>query len=191
MSNRLKTNLCTGRKCMTVRNQIYHYAYHYAIRRLKRHQKTVERANFMDTMMQGNSQFIQEVRRRKRLRKTMPSSVDNFADSQDIANQFASKYSDLYNSSESDKRSTDDIWDMINHDVISGKNVVYTPNNIQYAIDCLKNGKQDGVDDLMTDNFVHLPECFLKLISDFYNSCIIHGFIPDKMLMPAIVPIPK
>ncbi len=27
----------------------------------------------------------------------------------------------------------------------------YTPNNIQCAIDCLKNGKQDGVYDLMTD----------------------------------------
>ncbi len=40
----------------------------------------------------------------------------------------------------------------------------------------------------MTDTFVHLPECFLKLISDFYNSCIIHGFIPDKMLMSTIVP---
>ncbi len=62
---------------------------------------------------------------------------------------------------------------------------------MQDAIDCLQNGKQDGVYDLMTDNFVHLPECFLKLISDFYNSCIIHGFISDKMLMSTIVPIPK
>ncbi len=96
-------------------------AYHYAIQRLKRHQKTAERANFMETMMQGNRQFMQEVRRRKRHRKTMPSSVDGFSDSQDIANQFASKYSDLYNSSESNKRYNDDMWDTINHDVISGK----------------------------------------------------------------------
>ncbi len=80
---------------------------------------------------------------------------------------------------------------MINHDVISDKNVAYTLNSTQDAIDCLMNGKQDGVYDLMTDNFVHLPECFFKLISDFYNSCIIHGFIPDKMLMSTIVAIPK
>ncbi len=121
---------------------------------------------------------MQEVRRRKRHLKTMTSSVDGFLDSQDIANQFASKYSNLYNSSESDKRSNDDIWDTINHDVIIRQtNVAYTPNSIQDAIDCLKNGKQDGVYDLMTDNFEHLPECFLKLISDFYNSCIIHGSI--------------
>ncbi len=39
----------------------------------------------------------------------MPSYVDGFSDSQDIANQFASKYSDLYDSSESDKRSIDDM----------------------------------------------------------------------------------
>ncbi len=43
----------------------------------------------------------------------------------------------------------------------------------------------------MTDNFVHLPECFLKPISDFYNSCIIHGFILDKMFMSTTVAIPK
>ncbi len=43
----------------------------------------------------------------------------------------------------------------------------------------------------MTNNFVHLLECFLKLIYDFYNSCIIQGFILDKMLMSTIVPIPK
>ncbi len=41
----------------------------------------------------------------------------------------------------------------------------------------------------MTDNIVHLPEYFLKLISDFYNSCITHGFLPDKILMHTIVPI--
>ncbi len=166
-------------------------AYHYAIQRLKHLQKIVKRATFMDTMMQGNRQFMQEARRRKIHRKTMPSSVDCFSDSQDIANQFASKYSYLYNSSESDKRSIDDMWDTINHDVISGKNVAYTPNNIQDAIGFLQNGKQDGVYDLMTDHFVHLPECFLRLISDFYNSCIIYGFIPDKMLMSTIVPILK
>ncbi len=121
-------------------------AYHYAIRRLKHHQKTVERANFMDTMVQGNRYFMQEVRIRKRYQKIRPSSVDGFSDSQDISNQFASKY--------------DDMWDVINHDVISLQNVAYTPSNIQDAIDCLQNGKQDGVYDLMTDHFVQLPECF-------------------------------
>ncbi len=95
-------------------------------------------------------QFMQEVRRRKRHQKTIPSSVDGFSDSQDIANQFASKYNDLYNSSESNKRSIDDMWDMINHDVISGKNVAYTSNNIQDAIDYPKNGNHDGVYDLIT-----------------------------------------
>ncbi len=70
-----------------------------------------------------------------------------------------------------------------------GKHVAYTHNNIQDANVCLKNAKQVGLYDLMIYNFV--PECFLKLISDFYNSCIIHSFIPDKMLMSTIVPIPK
>ncbi len=36
--------------------------------------------------------------------------IDGFSDSQDIVNQFASKYSDLHNSSESDKRSIDAMW---------------------------------------------------------------------------------
>ncbi len=48
----------------------------------------------------------------------MPSSVDGFSDSQDIAYQFASKYNNLYNSSESNKRSIDDMWDTINYDVM-------------------------------------------------------------------------
>ncbi len=43
-------------------------AYHYAIRRLKHHQKTVAHANFMDTMMQGNRQFMLAVRRKQRHR---------------------------------------------------------------------------------------------------------------------------
>ncbi len=95
--------------------------------------------------MQGNRQFMHEVRRRLRHQKTMPSSVDGFLDSQDIANQFASKYSDLYNSSESDKRSIDDMWDTINYHVILSQNIAYTPNNIHDAIDCLKRGKQCGL----------------------------------------------
>ncbi len=145
----------------------------------------------MDTMMQGNRQFMQEVRRWKTHQKTMPSFVDGFSDSQDIANQFASKYSDLYHSSESDKRSIADMWDMINHDVISGKMLLTHLITYRMLLICLKNGKQDGVYYLMTDNFVHLSECFLKQISDFYNSCIIHGYIPDKILMSTIVPILK
>ncbi len=60
----------------------------------------------------------------------MSSSVDGFSDSEDVANQFVSKYIDLYNSSKSNKRSIDDMWETINHDVISVTNVAYTPNKM-------------------------------------------------------------
>ena len=56
---------------------------------------------------------------------------------------------------------------------------------------CLKSGKQDGVYELMTENFLHAPECFYDYLCDFYNMCVSHSFMPKRLLVSTLVPIPK
>ncbi len=68
---------------------------------------------------------------------------------------------------------------------------VYTPDIIRESINSLKSGKQDAVHDLMTENFIHTPVCFYDCLCSFCNACLNHGFIPMKMLMSTLVPIPK
>ncbi len=169
-------------------------AYHYAIRRVKSHRKLVERSNFMDSMLEGDRNFMQEVKKVKRQKKAMPSSVDGLKDPQHIADKFASNYKDLFNSCENDDDIMHTLWNNVNSGIQSSddtSHALYTPCDIRKAINCLKNGKQDGVYDLMSDNFIHAPVCFSESLCDFYNACIRHGFVPERMLVSTMLPLPK
>ncbi len=166
-------------------------AYHYAVRRAKRHRKMLQRSNFMNSMMQGDRQFIQEIRKIKKHNKTVPSAVDGLSEPQEIADHFASKYSTLYNSAVYDDHVFKLMSESIDDNIDDSQDVFYAPHDIGKAISCLKNSKQDGMYDLMSDNFVHAPVCFYSHVADFFNACIRHGFMPNRMLVSTMIPIPK
>ena len=167
-------------------------AYHYAIRRVKTNRKLMKKCNFLDTMLQGNRQFMKETKKVKQNKRSVPSSVDGAENPPDIAEHFASKYETLFNSCKYDQLELDSMWDQVNDDIMSSdKNELYTTDDIREAIKCLKTGKQDGVHDLMTENFINAPVSFNETMCAFYNVCLTHGYVPKKMLISTLVPIPK
>lgn len=55
----------------------------------------------------------------------------------------------------------------------------------------LKNDKRDSVYELMFEYFIHPPTSLHERISCFYNVCVTHGYVPNRMLISTISPIPK
>ncbi len=84
------------------------------------------------------------------------------------------------------------MWEQLTQDIMSNDITdLYTPDIIRQSIKSLKSGKQDAVRDLMTENCIHTPVSFYDWLCPFYNACLTHGFIPKKMLISTLVPIPK
>ncbi len=166
--------------------------YHYAIRRVKSQKNLVKKCNFLNSMMKGDRQFHQEVKKVKQVNKTVPSSMDGITDANGIAEHFSDKYNSLFNSCTYEDGLFAEVMDQLNQSMCDDDNrVVYEPRDISDAIKCLKNSKQDGVYSLMTDNFIHASTCLSDHLCMFYNSCIRHGLVPKDMLMSTMVPIPK
>ncbi len=108
-----------------------------------------------------------------------------------MINDPSSKYI-LFNSCTSNQQKLDSMWEQLTQDIMSNDiTELYTPDIIREAIKSLKSGKQDAVHDVMTENFIHAPVCFYDCLCSFYNACLTYGFMPKKMLISTLVPIPK
>ena len=55
----------------------------------------------------------------------------------------------------------------------------------------LKLGKSDGEEDLNSDLTIHGPRIRYVQLTLVINSMLVHGYIPDSMLVGTMIPIPK
>ena len=73
--------------------------YHYMVRNLKRTRDTKIRAALGRALLRnGNRDYSRELKKIRERIRSVTSVIDEFTESKDIANAFASKYSVLYNS---------------------------------------------------------------------------------------------
>ena len=118
------------------------------------------------------------------------STIDGVTGQSDICNMWRDHYSSLLNSN-SDSKHKPYI-----ENVLSGLGASSDFTRISYcevneAIKDLKLGKSCGIDNLQGEHFRYADSSLSVLLSMCFNTMLLHGYIPSKLMQTIIVPIIK
>jgi hypothetical protein len=73
-------------------------------------------------------------------------------------------------------------------------NQCYTPFSImdvKIAVAKLKKGKSPGSDNISPEHILYAGDTFVNALTDLFNMCIVHGFVPDSFSFAVIVLVVK
>jgi hypothetical protein len=168
-------------------------AYHYAVRDIKRNTEDIVKQKFAEAVLQNKDRDLwNEVHKIRGKRLCCSSSVDDCYTDSNIANLFYQKYEDLYTSV---PYNIDDMntYRVNLQESIDGysKDCIVTYNDVVTAVNRLKWHKSDGNKGLSSD---HVKRACLELsvhIALLITGMLIHGFVPNDLLVSTVIPIPK
>jgi hypothetical protein len=166
--------------------------YLYAIRRCKRKERENRFNKMAECLTENKSRdFYTELKKMKRLR-TVSHCINGETDSVKIANIFAAKYKDLFNS----VPSCQDLIDKIEDHIYSIKDCDTNSANVTFeavinAVGKLKLGKGDGHKGLMSNHLAYASHMFYEYMAKLLSAILTHGYIPQELLLSTICSIPK
>ncbi len=120
---------------------------------------------------------------------TITTKLEGKTDPNSIAEQWASNYSELFNSNDG-IQNRNYVHDFLNNNrsaCFSGWN----NELVSSAIHNLKAGKARGSEGLCAENLLYGGPIVSNLLCLFFNSAMVHGFLPQKLMNVQIVPILK
>ena len=124
-------------------------------------------------------------------KEKVPSHMDGHIGKVNIADHFASKYSDLYNSNESLDETDRFIHDLnINVDNLAEVDLV-TPEVVYQAISCINVNKSDVNFGFKSNALLYAVDILTKHITLLLQSFLIHGYVPKELIMCSLKPIIK
>jgi hypothetical protein len=147
--------------------------------------------------------FWKDVKKMKGSQNSVPNKIDDTNGSQNIANLFASKFSQLYNSVSYDHSNmlelkscvSDDIKHKCKSSQCSTKCTHHikciTVDDVKRGIKQLKHDKKDGTMNLYTNHLINGTDRLFVMLSLLFTAILVHGFCPDSMLYGTMTPIPK
>ena len=170
-------------------------AYHYAIRHCRRNEAHFRKIKLAQAVVADPREFWDKVKRINSAKSTLPTSVDDAADSDSIAELFAQKYERVFQSvatSEEEMHAlTTRIASAVLSDGIYAAPQVLTSDDVTRAVKMLKVGKSDGKGEFYSDHLKHSGPCLHMALSVLFNSMLVHGYTPDALLSSFVVSIPK
>jgi len=170
-------------------------SYHYAVRFVKKNEDNIRCERVVNSAaMNDIHNFWSEV---KKIRASKPArcrTVDGVSDDNGIAQLFASKYKDLYNSVPYNKSEMMKLIELIDANVINNgytQDCVITAHDVKLAISKLKAHKSDGNFELNTDHFLNASDDLYIHVALLLSSVLVHGFSPKQLCTSTVIPIPK
>ena len=171
--------------------------YHKNVRMVKKHENKI-RSQRMSEAISCNKQrdLWHEVKKIRRKNKCLPSNIDGCRNPVDIAELFASKYDDLYNSVGYNEPELIQLNNIVNEKISNSNDELFTSALFNYddvikAINALKHNKHDGYSGLYSDHFINGTEKLFIMLVKLFNSMIRHGVCVEDMLLGTLTPIPK
>ena len=117
----------------------------------------------------------------------LATTVGGATGENDIGDMWREHYSDIMNSSVSDK-----YKDIVNMYIANIDDChMFTVNNIKIAISKLKQGKAVGMDGISSEHLIYADSRLHVLLSLLFNAMLTHGYICDSLMDTIIVPIIK
>lgn len=169
--------------------------YHKAVKFLKREHDKIRMEKMAESLVNNNHRNMwKEVRKIKGKNNYLSSCIDDCMSDDGICNLFASKYGNIYNSVPYDtvemSELKNDINQMLYNDEFCTEYVINT-NDVIKAVKNVKHGKDDGTEGLYSDHIIHGCHRLFTLLSLVYSSMLVHGIVPNSMMLGTMVPIPK
>ena len=69
--------------------------------------------------------------------------------------------------------------------------IVFTVEDVDCAIRSLKNNQAVGPDGLSSEHLLYAGGRLIVLLTTLFNSCLVHGFVPESFATSLIVPVSK
>ena len=133
--------------------------YHYTLRTVEKNKENICSQKLAEALSGNrNRDFWKEVKKIKQTKSTIPKSVDNVSNPQDISNLFADKYNELYNSVSYDEAEMCKLRADINNSIHSeyasynSMSSMCSTSDVRMAIKHLKKGKHEGHSGHYTDH---------------------------------------
>jgi hypothetical protein len=171
--------------------------YHYAVKQVKKNEDRMRSERMAQAITANNHKNLwKEVNKLKGRKKTLPVVVDGVKGEAQIANIFASKYKELYNSVPCDQIELGVINEKVCSKLhcLTSQNVnssQFTVNEFKSALNQISCGKSDGQIGLFSDHIVHGTDKLFKYIIKLFNAMLIHAMSPKGMLSSIMLPIVK
>lgn len=167
--------------------------YHYAVRQVKKNASKIEQDNMLVSFLDGKApHLIKELKsQRSNFKPQNPSHIDSKVGNNNIADHFASKYSNIYNMNES-LADTNKMLDSlgINMNDMSDVEKV-SPQIVYQAITCINANKSDNVYDFKSNAFLNATDIVTNHLTLLLQSFLIHGYVPTELITCSLKPIIK
>ena len=173
-------------------------AYHRAIKKVKANELDIRKEKLAECIADNQSRdFWKEIHKIGHVGKNSTVAVDGISDSALVANMFADKYQNLYNSVPFDSAEMNQIVASVNNNISKNcnqddNNALFSREEISKAISNLKSNKSDGSCDLSTNHLKCAPLDLLSIhLANLFSLMLIHGYVPSDLLHGTTMPIPK
>ena len=159
--------------------------YHYAVRQAKINSDIFKSNSIAQTFTENDtSKFWQDIHTFIGKKSILPNNIDGENDSIKIANNFACKYEELYNTVSFNQIEMNDsmqnVTSDIKHRCIEGgcySQHHISVTNIESAMKHIKSNKKDGFDDVSTSYLINASSVFNKC-HFFLQQCYTMAFHP-------------
>ena len=166
--------------------------YHRMVKLLHKNEKQNIYKRMAEALETNKSRDLwKEVQCIKRNTKCVPHTIDSVSGKYNIAELFASKYKDLFNSSCEDTTTLDDIELLIQDESEKEQFLPFTIADINQAIAFIKPNKSDGNLGLNSNHMKHSGNSLRVHLTLLINMCFRNGIMPYDLLISTIISIPK
>jgi hypothetical protein len=152
---------------------------------------TIKKSKLLDACLNGNGDLFKEVKAMRKTSTIFADSIDGVHD--DVPNHFKQIYSKLYNSVE-DAADVAIISQKI-EDNIKSTDMTYidkvTTSVVKTAASKVKADKGDPVQSFSSDCIKVNSEILFESLTHMIKSFLVHGYVPQFLLLATLVPIIK
>ena len=173
--------------------------YHYAVRQAIINSYILKSNSIAQTFAKNDpSKFWQDIHTFIGKKSISPNNIDGETDSNKIANNFACKYEELYNTVSFNQIVMNKLMQNVTSDIKhrcidDGCNSQHhiSVTNIESAMKHIKSNKKDGFHDVSTSYLIHASSVLYIHMSLLFTAMLHHGFSPSQFLFSKLIPIVK
>ena len=165
--------------------------YHYAVRRAKKQAGELNAIHLIEAAQKGDVHLLAEMKKLncKKTKESLPETVEDADNPEDIVDKFRSVYSSLYNSAPS---AIQELWEglTIGNDSIVEVNKI-TGAKVKEAACKMKPGKSDVSGGFTSDTLLHGPDILFDHLAVIIRSYLLYGTVTNSLLACAFLPLIK
>ena len=169
------------------------HQYKYALRRVQRAKNKIQNDMFLTSIMQGGVNIFEEIKKYRGKVKNCSSTIVGETGATNIAEHFAGKYKQLYNQNQLGEQITD-LKNRLDRKISSQDMVEVnriTESVIRQRLKIMKENKSNAIFDFQSDCLIKGPPEVVTHLSNMIRIFILHGQVPDNILVCTLLPLVK